>query len=50
MNQKSVASGIIRPALPADLPQILEIENLCFDKKWERRQFPTGLKGHLFSV
>lgn len=43
MNQKPVA-GIIRPALPADLPQILEIENLCFDKKWSDGNFLPALK------
>jgi [ribosomal protein S18]-alanine N-acetyltransferase len=43
MNQKPVA-GIIRPALPADLPQILEIESLCFDKKWSEANFLPALQ------
>lgn len=29
----------IRPALPEDLPQILEIESLCFDKQWREGYF-----------
>jgi [ribosomal protein S18]-alanine N-acetyltransferase len=29
----------IRPAAPEDLPQILEIERLCFDKQWREGYF-----------
>lgn len=31
--------GTIRPAVPADLPQILEIERRCFDKQWRQGYF-----------
>jgi ribosomal-protein-alanine N-acetyltransferase len=40
--------GIIRPAVPADLPRILEIESLCFDKPWGEANFSPALKDLFF--
>jgi [ribosomal protein S18]-alanine N-acetyltransferase len=36
-------NGIIRPAVPSDLPQILEIESLCFEKPWPESNFRAAL-------
>ncbi len=38
----------IRPAEPADLPQILEIENLCFDKQWREGYFCPAFQDTFF--
>ena len=42
-NQPDI-TGVIRPAVPADLPRILEIESLCFDKQWRDANFNPALK------
>jgi [ribosomal protein S18]-alanine N-acetyltransferase len=36
-------AGIVRAAVPADLPQILEIESLCFEKPWPEANFRAAL-------
>jgi ribosomal-protein-alanine N-acetyltransferase len=36
--------GSVRPAVTADLPRILAIENLCFDKQWGESNFIPALK------
>jgi ribosomal-protein-alanine N-acetyltransferase len=38
----------IRPALPADLPQILEIERLSFDKQWREGYFCPAFQDTFF--
>lgn len=38
MNQNQNLAAI-RPAVPEDLPRILEIEGLCFDKQWSDGNF-----------
>ena len=40
--------GNIRPAEPADLPQILEIERLCFDKQWREGYFCPAFRDTFF--
>jgi ribosomal-protein-alanine N-acetyltransferase len=40
--------GRIRPALPADLPQILEIERLCFEKQWRQGYFCPAFQDTFF--
>ena len=44
MSNQTVSTGTIRPALPEDLPRILEIESLCFDKQWSEANFIPALK------
>jgi ribosomal-protein-alanine N-acetyltransferase len=36
--------GNIRAAVPEDLPQILEVERLCFDKQWGENNFNPALQ------
>jgi ribosomal-protein-alanine N-acetyltransferase len=40
--------GAIRPAVPADLPQILEIERLCFEKQWQEGYFCPAFQDTFF--
>ena len=47
MNQQSTL-GIIRPAVPADLPQILDIERHCFDKQWREGYFCPAFQDTFF--
>lgn len=39
MDRQPSSAGTIRPAVPADLPQILAIERLCFEKQWQEGYF-----------
>jgi [ribosomal protein S18]-alanine N-acetyltransferase len=48
MPNQADLKGIIRPALPEDLPQILAIESLCFDKQWHEANFIPALKDIFF--
>lgn len=47
MNQKSTV-GVIRPAVLDDLPRILEIERLCFDKQWREGYFCPAFQDTFF--
>lgn len=38
----------IRPALISDLPRILEIERLCFDKQWREGYFCPAFRDTFF--
>ena len=40
--------GIIRSAVPEDLPQILEIERLCFEKQWREGYFCPAFQDTFF--
>jgi [ribosomal protein S18]-alanine N-acetyltransferase len=40
--------GIIRPAAPADLPRIREIDRLCFDQQWHDGNFIPALLNLFF--
>ncbi len=46
-NQKGGRSHI-RPAVPEDLPQILVVERLCFDKQWQESEFRPALRDIFF--
>lgn len=46
-NQTGVV-GSIRPAVPADLPQILEIERRCFEKQWREGYFCPAFQDTFF--
>ena len=37
--QSSGAVGVIRAARASDMPQIMEVEQLCFPKQWNESQF-----------
>ncbi len=47
VNQTGTIGGI-RPAVPADLRQILEIERLCFDKQWSDGNFNPAFQDIFF--
>ncbi|MGQ9921580.1 MAG: GNAT family N-acetyltransferase [Desulfobacca sp.] len=42
--QSNGAVGVIREARPSDLPQIMEVEQLCFPKQWNESQFCPALQ------
>jgi [ribosomal protein S18]-alanine N-acetyltransferase len=48
MDNQAGIGGSIRPAVPADLPQILEIERLCFDKQWREGYFCPAFQDTFF--
>jgi [ribosomal protein S18]-alanine N-acetyltransferase len=48
MDNQASSTGSIRPALPADLPQILEIERLCFEKQWQAGYFCPAFQDTFF--
>ncbi|AEB08862.1 GNAT family N-acetyltransferase [Desulfobacca acetoxidans] len=46
-SQEGVRSQI-RLAVPEDLPQILAVERLCFDKQWQESEFRPALRDIFF--
>lgn len=42
--QPSGAVGVIRAARASDMPQIMEVERLCFPKQWNESQFYPALQ------
>jgi ribosomal-protein-alanine N-acetyltransferase len=47
-NEQSGITAGIRPAVPEDLPQILEIEGLCFEKQWGAGNFNPAFQDIFF--
>ncbi len=47
VNQTGIV-GSIRPAVIEDLPQILEIESLCFEKQWGENNFNPAFQDIFF--
>ena len=37
--QPTGTQGVIRAAQPPDLPQVMEVERLCFSRQWNENQF-----------
>ena len=48
MDTQAGIGGNIRPAIPTDLPQILEIESLCFEKQWREGYFCPAFQDTFF--
>ncbi len=48
MDNQAGVVGNIRPAVPGDLPQILEIERLCFEKQWQEGYFCPAFQDTFF--
>jgi ribosomal-protein-alanine N-acetyltransferase len=48
MDKQPGIGGSIRPAVPTDLPRILEIEQLCFDKQWREGYFCPAFQDTFF--
>jgi ribosomal-protein-alanine N-acetyltransferase len=48
MDKQTGSVGTIRTAAREDLPQILEIERLCFDKQWQAGYFCPAFQDTFF--